>query len=145
MADPIPLFPVHRVVDPARFAASQHRLFTGQNLHIGRSTTVHAVTWAEWINGLTLPGPACHQGWSGLGAAGELLPSRNPVSCVKCRRLAGEPLDIDQAELTLFSLPVSSARLSSGDAADSSAHSGSPTGVAKSSTQPDASVLTARR
>jgi hypothetical protein len=107
VVEPIPLFPVHRVVDPVRFAASQHRLFAGQNLHIGRSTTVHAVTWAEWINGLTLPGPACHQGWSGLGAAGELLPTRNPVTCVKCRRLVG-PLD-ETIELVLFHLPSADA------------------------------------
>lgn len=104
-AEPIPLFPVHRVVDPARFAASQHRLFVSQHLRIGRSDTIHAVSFRDWINGLTLPSPACHQGWSGLGAAGELLATRNPVSCVKCRRLAGEPLDIDQTELMLFSLP----------------------------------------
>jgi hypothetical protein len=67
------LFPVHRVGDPARFADAQHRLF-GQNLRIGRSGTVHATDFRDWINGLTLPSPACHQGWSGLGAAGNCWP-----------------------------------------------------------------------
>lgn len=104
-AETLPLFPVVRQVDPARFAAEQHRLFAGQNLRIGRSAIVHAVDFRDWINSLSLPFPACHQGWSGLGAAGELLPTRHPVTCVKCRRLRGL-LDEDQAEaLVLFNLP----------------------------------------
>lgn len=98
------LFPVHRVVDPARFAAAQHRLFAGQNLRIGRSETVHATDFRDWINGLTLPSPACHQGWSGLGAAGELLATRHPVTCTKCRRLHGVRAP-DDDELVLFTLP----------------------------------------
>lgn len=102
----LPLFPVVRQVDPARFAARQRRLFTGQNLRIGRSSIVHAVDFREWINGLTLPFPACHQGWSGLGAAGELLATRHRVTCAKCRRLRGM-LDADPAgTLVLFSLPA---------------------------------------
>lgn len=91
-------------VDPARFAAGQHRAFDGHNLHIGRSDTVHALAWAEWINGLTLPSPACHQGWSGLGASGELRATRTPITCAKCRRLVGPDLD-GPAALTLFPLP----------------------------------------
>jgi hypothetical protein len=103
-AEPIPLFPVHRV-DPVRFAASQHRIFANQNLRIGRSDTVHAVDFRDWINGLTLPSPACHQGWSGLGAAGELLATRHAVTCAKCRRLVGLA-EQDQAgdELVLFTV-----------------------------------------
>jgi len=102
---PIPLFPASRVVDPVPFAESRRRLFGDQNLRIGRSGTVHAVALVDWINGLTLPGPACHQGWSGLGAAGDLSPTPGPVTCVKCRRLTG-PRDEDQTgELTLFTLP----------------------------------------
>jgi hypothetical protein len=102
--EPIPLFPVRRV-DPVRFAASQHPIFAQQNLHIGRSDTVHAVDFRDWINGVALPSPACHQGWSGLGAAGELLATRHPVTCAKCRRLVG-PAEPDQAgdELVLFSV-----------------------------------------
>lgn len=105
-AETLALFPVVRQVDPARFAAEQHRLFAGQHLRIGRSAIVHAVDFRDWINGLTLPSPACHQGWSGLGAAGELLPARHPVTCAKCRRLRGL-LDEDHPEaLALFALPA---------------------------------------
>jgi hypothetical protein len=32
-------------------------------LHIGRSDIAHQVAWVPWSNDLTLPGPACHQGW----------------------------------------------------------------------------------
>ncbi|OXM61360.1 hypothetical protein [Amycolatopsis vastitatis] len=58
-----------------QFAAAQHRLFTGMRLHIGRSDIAHQVAWVPWINSLTLPAPACHQGWSGLGAGGEITPT----------------------------------------------------------------------
>lgn len=101
-AEPIPLFPVQRHVDPARFAASQHELFGGHQLRIGRSATVHATAWRDWINGHTLPAPACHQGWSGLGAAGELVPTRHAATCRKCRRLRGEH---DEDQPALFPLP----------------------------------------
>jgi hypothetical protein len=77
MTEPLPLFPPHRV-DPVEFSARQRRLFSDRNLRIGRSSTVHAVIWVDWINGLTLPGPACGQGWSGLGATGELLTTGAP-------------------------------------------------------------------
>ncbi|TWE11173.1 hypothetical protein [Prauserella muralis] len=101
-AEPIPLFPVNRV-DPPRFAAAQHRLFAGMNLRIGTSATVHGVTWRDWINGLTLPAPACRQGWSGLGAAGELLPTTHWVTCRKCQRILG-PDGPDQDQAPLFEL-----------------------------------------
>jgi len=39
-------------------------------LHIGRSDIAHQVAWVLWINGLTLPVPTCHQGWSGPGVRG---------------------------------------------------------------------------
>ncbi|WP_328442903.1 hypothetical protein [Amycolatopsis sp. NBC_00438] len=102
MSEPIPLFPVPPI-DPARFAAEQHRLFTGMRLHIGRSGVAHRVSWVPWMNSLTLPAPACHQGWSGLGAGGEVTPTHQGVSCRKCLRLGGEPEDPDQR--TLFALP----------------------------------------
>lgn len=92
-------------MDPARFAAAQHRLFTGLNLRIGRSPTVHGVAWRDWINGLTLPAPACHQGWSGLGAAGELTATTDRVTCRKCGRIP----DLDDAaanQAVLFELPL---------------------------------------
>ncbi|WIY00621.1 hypothetical protein QRX60_42285 [Amycolatopsis mongoliensis] len=102
MSEPIPLFPVTRV-DPERFAAAQHRLFTGMRLRIGRSGVAHRVAWVPWLDELTLPAPACHQGWSGLGAAGEITPTDLPVTCRKCLRLGGEP--DDPAQHTLFALP----------------------------------------
>jgi hypothetical protein len=74
VSEPIPLFPVTRV-DPVQFAAAQHRLFTGMRLHIGRSDIAHQVAWVSWINRLTLPAHACHQGWSGHGAGGEITPT----------------------------------------------------------------------
>jgi hypothetical protein len=101
-AEPISLFPVNRV-DPERFAEAQHRTFAGMNLRIGRSDTVHGVAWRDWINGLTLPGPTCRQGWSGLGAGGELLATASPVTCRKCRRILG--MDPGQDQIVLFELP----------------------------------------
>jgi hypothetical protein len=87
VSEPIPLFPVTRV-DPVQFAAAQHRLFTGMRLHIGRSDIAHQVAWVPWINSVTLPAPACHRGWSGLGAGGEITPTHQRVSCRKCLRPA---------------------------------------------------------
>ncbi|MFI6030834.1 hypothetical protein [Amycolatopsis magusensis] len=103
MSEPIELFPVTRV-DPERFAAEQPRLFSGARLHIGRSDVAHAVIWVDWINGLTLPAPACHQGWSGLRSGGEITPTVLPVSCRKCLRLTGA-LD-DPAQPALFPVPA---------------------------------------
>ncbi|MER7114127.1 hypothetical protein ABT332_06520 [Saccharomonospora azurea] len=85
--------------DPEAFAASQRRLFEGHRLHVGNSRIAHAVAWAPWINGLTLPVPLCRQGWSGTGASGELLPTRFPVTCRRCRRLRGEDTDTEQPAL----------------------------------------------
>ncbi|WAL66724.1 hypothetical protein ORV05_02600 [Amycolatopsis cynarae] len=101
-AQPLPLFPAHQT-DPVRFAGTQHELFTGMNLRIGRSDTVHGVAWRPWINELTLPTPSCHQGWSGLGAAGELVATAAPVTCRKCRRILG--LDPGRQQIPLFDLP----------------------------------------
>jgi hypothetical protein len=84
------------------FAAAQHRLFIGMRLHVGRSDIAHQVAWVPWINSLTLPAPACHQGWCGLGAGGEITPTHLPVSCRKCLRLAGE--SDDPAQQPLFAL-----------------------------------------
>ncbi|HVV08441.1 hypothetical protein [Amycolatopsis sp.] len=104
MGEPIALFPVPEL-DPAAFAAAQHEVFRGRKLRIGRSGTVHAVGETEWINGLTLPAPACHQGWSGLGAAGDLVPTDHEATCRKCRRLRGLPsLEEASGQGTLFTL-----------------------------------------
>lgn len=105
MGEPIALFPV-RGLDPAEFSAAQHEVFHGRHLRIGRSGTVHAVGEVEWINSLTLPAPACHQGWSGLGATGELTPTEHEVTCRKCRRARGLPsLEEAAGQGTLFALP----------------------------------------
>ena len=103
--EPLSLFSVSRRVDPDLFAAEQHRLFAGRNLRIGRSKTVHALAWRDWINGLTLPFPACHQGWSGVGAAGELHPTGLAPSCLKCMRIRGLPVDGEAEQPALFVLP----------------------------------------
>lgn len=97
--------PEHQV-EPERFAASQHALFVGHNLHVGSSSVTHAVDWVPWINSLTLPAPACRQGFAGHGAQGELRPTRHPVTCRRCRRLRGlsDPGDYDP-QPTLFALP----------------------------------------
>lgn len=102
-ADALPTVPR---LDPEHFAAAQQRLFTGRNLRIGRSTTVHALAWRDWINGLSLPFPACHQGWSGVGAAGELHPTELTPSCLKCRRIRCLPVDGDAEQPALFVLPA---------------------------------------
>jgi hypothetical protein len=75
---------------PAGFAAGQREAFCGMNLHVGRSHVVHAVAWVDWIDGLLLPVPACRTGFSGHGVHAELRPSARVVSCLRCRRAAGE-------------------------------------------------------
>ncbi|MBA8823923.1 hypothetical protein FHX42_001503 [Saccharopolyspora lacisalsi] len=76
--------------DPARFAAAQQRAFADRNLHVGQSQVVHATTWLDWIDDLTLPAPACRQGFTGHGTHSELSATRRPVTCRRCRRLRGE-------------------------------------------------------
>ncbi|MFD4196683.1 hypothetical protein [Amycolatopsis thermoflava] len=48
--------------------------------------------------------PACRQGWSGLGAAGELTPTTHGITCLKCRRALGTDV-VDPAQAALFELP----------------------------------------
>jgi len=87
---------------PAEFAAWQRDMFCGMNLHVGRSNVVHAVVWAEWIDGLSLPVPSCHQGFSGHGVHAELRATARAVSCLKCRRVP-RPAPADPCEpLLLF-------------------------------------------
>lgn len=79
--------------DPSRFAANQRLAFTGMNLHVGKSSIVHAVAWIDWIDDLVLPAPACRQGFAGHGAHGELRATHWLVTCRRCRRLHGETSD----------------------------------------------------
>lgn len=95
--------------DPAAFARSQRLVFDGHNLHVGNSDVVHAVDWAPWINGHTLPAPACRQGFAGHGAHGELRPTRHPVSCRRCRRLHNIPDNTDQPALFPLYMPANPA------------------------------------
>ncbi|GLZ42362.1 hypothetical protein [Actinokineospora sp. NBRC 105648] len=57
--------------------------FADRNLRVRRSAVVHAVRMIPWVAGLTLPSPACGQGWSGPGA-GELHPVPDAVNCGHC-------------------------------------------------------------
>lgn len=101
MAAPLELFPCARV-DPAGFARAQLEQFAGRQLRIGRSTVVHAVAWQPWLGDLALPVPACHQGWSGFAAAGDLLPSSYPPTCRKCAMRAQAPFPAMPAQQSLF-------------------------------------------
>lgn len=65
------------------------------NLHVGRSRIAHQVAWLDWIDGLVLPAPACRQGFAGHGFHAELQPTHWPVTCRRCRRLAGETIAAD--------------------------------------------------
>lgn len=108
MTQPLP-FPGH--TDPARFAAAQRRLFTGKRLHVGASPVVHELDWVPWLDELTLPAPACRQGYAGTGARGELRATRHPVTCRRCLRLREDPGD-DQPhdQPALFAVPGLSER-----------------------------------
>ncbi|WP_018685001.1 hypothetical protein [Actinokineospora enzanensis] len=82
-----PLFPA-AVEDPvyaglASVARQEAARFADRNLRVRRSAVVHAVRMTPWVAGLTMPAPACGQGWSGAGA-GELHPAADPVNCGHC-------------------------------------------------------------
>jgi hypothetical protein len=68
--------------DSVAIAAHLRDLFAGgHNVHVGRSRVVHRTLWGPWVDGLTLPVPACRQAFGGLGVGGELLPTTLPVTC----------------------------------------------------------------
>ena len=62
---------------------------------------MHAVAFRSWLGDLTLPVPACHQGWSGFAAAGDLLATSDPVTCRKCALRAG-PVAVVAEQTALF-------------------------------------------
>ena len=104
MAAPLELFPRARV-NPEEFAQEQAEHFTGRRLRIGRSGIVHEVAWRPWLGELILPGPACHQGWSGFAASGDLLATDDPATCRKCAHRATQlPLLEPAAQAALFEL-----------------------------------------
>lgn len=50
----------------------------------GRQRRVHVVEFREWIGGLKLPMPACHQPIDSLALVGRSEAVRAPVDCVRC-------------------------------------------------------------
>lgn len=98
--------PITRPSSPEWFASGQHAVFTGRNLRIGASSIVHAVADVPWLGDLTLPAPACRQGYAGTGTHGELRPTRWPVTCRRCRRLPATDNGEQPAQQpALFPLP----------------------------------------
>lgn len=98
------LFPRARV-NPEGFAQEQAVHFTGRRLRIGRSGVVHEVAWRPWLGDLILPVPACHQGWSGFAASGDLLATDDPATCRKCAHRAAQlQLAEPCAQTALFEL-----------------------------------------
>ena len=104
MAAPLELFPRARV-NPEGFAQEQTEHFTGRRLRIGRSGIAHEVAWRPWLGDLLLPVPACHQGWSGFAASGDLIATDDPATCRKCAHRATQlPLAEPAAQAALFEL-----------------------------------------
>lgn len=65
------------------------RRFRNRNLRQpGRRRVVHAVELRDWIAGLQLPAPACHQPVAALALSGEASAVADDVTCGKCRTLA---------------------------------------------------------
>ncbi|MCI2421553.1 hypothetical protein MOQ72_29370 [Saccharopolyspora sp. K220] len=64
--------------------------FRNRNLRQpGPNRRVHAVELRDWIGGLKLPVPACHQPLATLALAGDSEAVTAPVDCARC--LAGNP------------------------------------------------------
>ncbi|GAA3042372.1 hypothetical protein [Actinokineospora globicatena] len=78
-----PLIPDPLYTGLSSLASQEATRFTDRNLRVRRSPVVHAVRMTPWVAGLTMPAPACGQGWSGPGA-GELHPAAEPVTCGHC-------------------------------------------------------------
>lgn len=95
---------VSRRVDPEEFARAQDDRFRGHQLRIGRSRVVHAVAFRAWLGDLALPVPACHQGWSGFAAAGDLIAVTDPVTCRKCATRTGTSTLAVPEQTALFGL-----------------------------------------
>ncbi|MCX2732386.1 hypothetical protein OOZ19_19275 [Saccharopolyspora sp. NFXS83] len=62
--------------------------FRNRNLRQpGRRRRVHRVELQDWVGGLKLPGPACHQPLDTPAVAGDSEAVTAPVDCARC--LAG--------------------------------------------------------
>ncbi|GAB2683085.1 hypothetical protein GCM10027271_51150 [Saccharopolyspora gloriosae] len=102
---------IERLTDPTSLALrglSEHECgrFRNRNLRQpGRERRVHRVEFQDWIGGLKLPGPACHQPLDTPAVAGHAEAVTSPVDCARC--LAGDqdaftPLvALDGGQLTL--------------------------------------------
>ncbi|MFB9431163.1 hypothetical protein [Streptoalloteichus tenebrarius] len=103
--EPDPREPDPTVAALDRIARDSASRFASRNLRIRRSRVVHAVRSYPWIGGLSLPGPACGQGWGGPGVTGELHPTTEQVTCEhqRCRDAAapGAPAHRNQLALDL--------------------------------------------
>ncbi len=62
--------------------------FRNRNLRQpGRKRVVHLVELRDWIAGLQLPAPACHQPVASFALSGEAYAVLDEVTCGKCRAL----------------------------------------------------------
>lgn len=80
--------------------------FRNRNLRQpGTDRRVHEVELRDWIGGLKLPAPACHQPLDGSGLAGRHEPVTSPVDCAKCLSRNPDPFTpltvVDGGQLTL--------------------------------------------
>lgn len=66
-------------------ALREKQRFHGSNMVIGAATRVHSVGYRTGLAGLQFPVPGCGQGWNGLGADPDLHPTRDAVTCLRCR------------------------------------------------------------
>jgi hypothetical protein len=82
-----------------RYADAAMRRFEGHHCRVRGSAVVHAVHAESWIGGIEVPAPTCHVGIGGWDL-GALLPTDDPVTCVRCQRSTDGPAP--PAEPTLW-------------------------------------------
>lgn len=86
---------IERLTDPTSLALRglserECARFRNRNLRQpGRGRRVHRVELRDWLGGLKLPVPACHQPLATLALAGDSAAVTSPVDCARC--LAGNP------------------------------------------------------
>lgn len=80
--------------------------FRNRNLRQrGAHRRVHEVELRDWVGGLKLPAPACHQPLDGFALAGKSEAVAEPVDCTKCLSRNPDPFApltvIDGGQLAL--------------------------------------------
>lgn len=80
--------------------------FRNRNLRQpGAQRRVHEVELRDWVGGLKLPGPACHQPLDAFALAGSSEAVTAPVDCAKCLSRNPDPFTpltvVDGGQLTL--------------------------------------------